>query len=115
MSLRSRSLEIGLEINRRRYQKVYQENPLVSMSQGRNKSDRNKIGVSVTDKPKAIDEEITEDAIQIIETAKQIDPKLFEGISHQKRQNLIRGLALSISIQKSHSGSLPDPRNPAEL
>lgn len=56
-----------------------------------------------------IDDSITEDALQIIETAKTIDPKLFDGISHQKKQSLVRGLALSMSIQKSHSGPLPDP------
>lgn len=49
------------------------------------------------------------DALQIIETAKKLDPKFLEGVSPSKRDTLVRGLALSLSIQKTHSGPLPDP------
>lgn len=73
----------------------------VKIGQEKNNTDRQK--------PQVLDEHSTEDALQIIETAKTIDPKLFDGLSHQKRQSLVRGLALSISIQKTHSGPLPDP------
>ena len=66
------------------------------MSQERAKPEKKRM--TVGESAKTIDQELTDDAIQIIETARQIDPKIFEGISHSKRENLIRGLALSISI-----------------
>jgi uncharacterized membrane protein len=56
-----------------------------------------------------IAEESKDDAMQIIETAKRLDPKFLNGISHSKQEALVRGLAMSLSIQKTHSGPLPDP------
>lgn len=45
-------------------------------------------------------------AEEIVNKLTQVDPKLFEGISKEKKNRIIHSLAV---IQKTHIGPLPDP------
>lgn len=56
--------------------------------------------------PSKSNEEIIENAEEIASKLKKVDPKIFEGLSKEKRQQIIQSFAF---IQKTHIGPLPDP------
>lgn len=55
------------------------------------------------------------DSVKLTKFEKQlneIDPKIFEGIPKQKKQQIIQGIV--VSMRKTHIGPLPDPETLAE-
>ena len=47
------------------------------------------------------------DTSQIEKKLSQIDPSIFEGVKEQKKQQIIKGMVLTMS--KTHIGPIPDP------
>lgn len=52
------------------------------------------------------------EAAEIIEEITKQNPRLFNGLNKQKRQEIIRAFSIGITqITKTHSGPLPDPQD----
>ena len=52
------------------------------------------------------------DLIQIEKELHQVDPKVFDGVPKQRKQQIVR--AVIQTVQKIHMGPLPDPNTLAE-